>query len=87
MDKQLKEIAAKLDVIVKLLCNKCIEGKSKTDSILALEGAGVDRELISALTKSTPASIRSTIHAAKKNEKGKTKRIVKEEKADEQSQG
>jgi len=87
MEKQLKEIAAKLDVIVKLLCHKCIEGKSKTDSILVLERMGVDRELIATLTKSTPGSISSTIYAARQNEKGKTKKKAKEEKGDEQPQG
>ena len=51
MEDYLKKIDAKLGVIVKLLCNKCIEGKSATESILTLEGIGVSREFISELNR------------------------------------
>ena len=70
-DELLKRIAGKLDIITKLLCSKCIEGKSSTDSILALENIGVERKLIAELTGSTPNSIRVTISAAKKKSKEK----------------
>ncbi len=86
-EKSLKKIEEKLDIIIKLLCSKCVEGKSKTDSILILEAMGIDRELIYQLTKSTPASIRSTISTAKnKNEKGQAKKKSKEVATNEQSQ-
>jgi hypothetical protein len=82
-----KNIEAKLDIIIKLLCSKCVEGKSKTDSILVLETIGVDRELISQLTGSTPASIRSTIFTAKKKEgKNPSNRKSREAQLNEQPQ-
>lgn len=81
MEKYLKKIEAKLDVIVKLLCTKCVEGKSTTEAILALEGVGVSREFISELTGSSQPSIRTIVSNAKKrNEKAKAKRKGKEEK-------
>lgn len=86
MEQYLKKIEAKLDVIVKLLCNKCIEGKSTTEAILALEGIGVDRELISELTGSSQPSIRTTVSNAKKRKgKAKGKRKGKEEKTNGQA--
>lgn len=85
--ESLKKIEDKLNIIIKLLCSKCVEGKSKTDSILLLETIGVDRELICDLTGSTPASIRSTISAAKKkNEKHQSKKTFTEAQRYEQSQ-
>lgn len=86
-DTSLKNVEEKLDIIIRLLCSNCIEGKSKTDSILALETVGVDRELICQLTGSTPASIRSTIHiAGKKNRKGQSKTKSGEEQPNERQQ-
>jgi len=83
----LKAIEAKLDIIIKLLCSKCVEGKSKTDSILVLETIGVDRELIAQLTGSTPASIRSTISTAKnKNGRNQPKKKSREVQPNEQPQ-
>jgi hypothetical protein len=80
MEKFLQEISAKLDVIVKLLCSKHIEGKSSTDSILLLENAGVERKMIAELTRSTLNSIRVTISNARKKDKKKGgKKILKEE--------
>jgi hypothetical protein len=87
MEKVLKEISTKLDVIVKLLCSKRIEGKSSTDSILALENAGVERKLIAELTGSTLNSIRVTISNARKKDKKKgNKKNMKEEQGNGQSQ-
>ena len=86
-EESLKKIEDKLNIIIKLLCSKYVEGKSKTDSILLLETIGVDRELICDLTGSTPASIRSTIFAArKKNKKDQSKKTFREAQRYEQSQ-
>jgi hypothetical protein len=86
-EESIKKIEEKLNIIIKLLCSKCVEGKPKTDSILLLETIGIDRELICQLTGSTPASIRSTVSAAKKkNEKDQSKKKLKEAQPNEQSQ-
>ncbi len=86
-EEPLKKIEDKLDIIIRLLCNKCIEGKSKTDSILLLEALGVDREFIGDLTGSTPGSIKATVSTAKKkNQKEKPKKKLGEAQQDEQSQ-
>lgn len=84
MEKLLKDISAKLDIITKLLCSKCIEGKSSTDSILTLENIGVERKLIAELTGSTLNSIRATISTAKKKNKEKpSRKKSKEDKTNE----
>jgi len=75
----LKNIGEKLDIIIKLLCSKCIEGRIKTDSIRILDTLGIDRKLICEITGSTSASIRSTVCAAKKqNDKHQSKKKSRE---------
>ncbi len=87
-EELLKGIEGKLDIIIKLLCSKCVEGKSSTDSILTLEKIGVERKFIAEITGSTLNSIRATISMAKKKTKEKPgKKKPKEVAVNEQAQG
>lgn len=83
----LKNIEEKLAIIIKLLCSKCVEGKTKADSILILDTLGIDRKLICEITGSTDTSIRSTVYKAKKqNNKHQCKKKPREAQPNEQLQ-
>jgi hypothetical protein len=69
----LERIAKKLDIIIRLLCSRLIEGKNKTDSILTLESVGVDRDRICELADCSPQYIRNTVHRENKKNRNKKK--------------
>lgn len=73
-DEILLKIDEKLEVIIKLLATKSIDGKSQTDSILALGAFRLDRNLISEIVGTTPHIVSVRLSEAKKKSKSKGKK-------------
>ena len=73
----LTRIDEKLDLIVRLLGAKAIEGKSQTESIDRLGSLGLDRNVISQIVGTTPGTVSVRLSQAKRKSKsgGKKKKI------------
>lgn len=65
----LKRIETKLDIVVRLLATKAIEGKSKTEAILALGASGLETKPIAEIVGTTPATVSTRLSEAKKKSK------------------
>lgn len=59
------DIAGSLDTIVRLLAMQCAAGKSKTDAIVMLSAAGIDRNVIAELLDTTPSMVSKTVSTTK----------------------
>jgi len=70
----LREIDRKLDVIVRLLASRLIEGKNQTESILLLGGFGLDRNLIADIARTKPATVSTRLSEAKKKTRSSRKK-------------
>ncbi len=75
----LGRIDKKLDLIIRLLASKTIEGKPKTASILILGALGLDRNLSCKIMDTTPHTVSVILSRAKKEGKSKSKRTTEEE--------
>lgn len=62
----LERIDTKLDIIIRLLAGKYIEGKGKTESILALSALGLDTNLIAEIVGTTPGTVSTRLSEVKK---------------------
>lgn len=72
-EKNLEKIEERLDVIIRLLASKSVEGKSQTESISELEAMGLERNLISEITGASLKVISVRLSEAKKKGKSKSK--------------
>jgi hypothetical protein len=73
----LKSIDTKLDAIIRLLASNCIEGKNKTEAIIALGDLGLGSDLIAELVKTTPATVRARLFEVKRKGKSEGKKVIK----------
>ena len=73
----LKSIDAKLDAIIRLLASGFIQGKSKTEAIIALGGLGLANDLIAELVKTTPATVYARLSEVKRKSKVEAKKVRK----------
>ena len=72
----LERIDTKLDIMIRLLAIKAVEGRSKTDAILELGALGLESDLIAKIVVTTPAAVRARLSEARKigkNVSGKSK--------------
>ena len=72
--KMLESVDNKLSVIIRLLASKSVEGKKKTDSILALGAMGLDRNTIAEIVDTSPKIVSTRLSEAKKKTKSKRKK-------------
>jgi hypothetical protein len=68
----------KLDILVKLLARKSIEGKTQTDSILELGDLGLDRRLISEIVGASVETVRVRLSEAKRKRKSESRKVKEE---------
>lgn len=73
----LARIDKKLDAIVRLLARGSIEGKNKTEAIIALGALGLDPNLIAELVPTTPATVYARLSEVKRTSKVERKKATK----------
>jgi len=76
-DEILRSIDTKLDAIIRLLASGSIQGKSKTDAIIALGTLGLDPNLIAELVGTTPGTVYVRLSEVKKKSKIERKKVTK----------
>jgi len=74
----LRSIDTKLDAMIRLLASGIIQGKSKTDSIVALGDLGLDTNLIAKIVKTTPGTVYARLSEARRKGKTEGKKIMRE---------
>lgn len=72
----LRSIDTKLNAIIRLLASGFIQGKTKTEAIIALAGLGLPNDLIAELVKTTPAVVYTRISEAKRRSKVQSKKVA-----------
>jgi DNA-directed RNA polymerase specialized sigma24 family protein len=72
-EKILTSIDKKLDAVLRLMANKSIEGKNKTEAIMTLGALGLDANLISEIVNTTPGTVYARLAEAKRKSKKKVK--------------
>jgi hypothetical protein len=65
----LEGINTKLGVIIRLLGNKTIEGKGKTEAILTLGALGLDTNMIAEIVGTTTGTVNVRLSEARKKSK------------------
>lgn len=73
----LTRIDKKFDAIVRLLASRSIEGKNKTEAIIALGALGLDPNLIAEIVNTTSATVYARLSEAKRKSKVETKKVKK----------
>lgn len=79
----LRSIDTKLDAIIRLLASGSIEGKNKTEAIIALGALGLDPNLISEIVDTTPSTVHARLSEARRKGKREVKKVKKKVKSHE----
>lgn len=74
----LERIDTKLDIIIRLLGSKAIEGKGKTEAILTLGALGLDTNLIAEIVGTTPGAVSVRLSEARKKSKSQAEKATEE---------
>lgn len=74
----LSEISNKLDVVVRWIASKSIEGKSETDGVLTLGALGIDRNLISEIVGTTRKTVDARLAEVKRRIESSGRRVSEE---------
>lgn len=80
-DEILTGIDRKLDAVVRLLASRFIEGRSKTEAIIALGSLGLDTNLIAEIVVTTPGTVQSRLSEARRKSKAEGKKVTKKVKS------
>lgn len=70
----LARIDKKLDAVVRLLASGSIEGKNKTEAIIALGDLGLDPKLIAEIVNTTLGTVHARLSEAKREKSRRNKK-------------
>lgn len=73
-DQVLTEISKKLDHLVVLFATSMVKGMKANAAILALDAAGLDRNLIAQVVGTSPSSVRARLSEARLTKKTEPKK-------------
>jgi len=75
----LERIDTKLDIMIRLLASRAVEGRSKTEAILVLGVSGLETDLIAEIVGTTPGTVRARLSEAKRKVKVPAEEVTRGE--------
>ena len=78
MESGIEELERKIDVLIRLVAIRCVDGKGKNDAIRLLGRVGVSREEIARVCDTTPNTVSIRLSEAKKKRKSNNRETTYE---------